>query len=139
MRQKRPRTLVVWAAAPVLVLALVAIGEESFQLANPCVIWGAAETGSFVRAPHDPCSERTVTSETKKRAGIRMAVVPGGILLGSVLGVLGTTRKNWKLSFIAGILLLLEAMALVFTLWPLSLLASAAFLWSASGDFRNRT
>jgi hypothetical protein len=83
----RARTwLAVLVALPI---SIVAIGSMAFtfsELLNPCVVWGASNSGSVYRSADRPCKEGKGVGETRMRAGFEMAVVPGVILLAAVLG-----------------------------------------------------
>ena len=134
MTRSRAKALVIVAAIPALLLAASSIGAQVSQFANPCVTWGAGENAAAVLTRDDLCRQRTMMGETEQAAAVRIILVPGVLLLAAVLGIFGTARENWKLSLIAGSVLLLEAIPLALTVWPLPLLAGGAFLWAAAED-----
>jgi hypothetical protein len=128
----RARTwLAVLVALPI---SIVAIGSMAFtfsELLNPCVVWGASNSGSVYRSADRPCKEGKGVGETRMRAGFEMAAVPGVILLAAVLGVWGTIRSREWIVVLAGCLMILEVFPLVFSFWPLALLAGVGFFWTA--------
>ena len=126
--------LAVIISLPVCCVAVRAIAIEVADLSDPCVEWGAAEDGSFRRGAGDGCAQRTGFAETRTLAEARTAAVPGMILLAAVLGVWGAARSRRKMTAIGALLVILEAIPLVFSLWPLPLLAGAGFLWLARRD-----
>jgi hypothetical protein len=134
MSRPRAKALIIVAAIPALLLGVGSIFAQLPQFGNPCVTWGAGDNATAVLTRDDACTQRTVVGETKQTAAVRIVLVPGVLLLGAVLGIWGTLRKSWKLSLISGSLLLLEAIPLALTVWPLPLLAGGAFLWAAAED-----
>jgi hypothetical protein len=115
-----------------LPISVIAVGSASYtfrQLSDPCVTWGA---GHSVGLPTSgPCNQLTGNSETKMRAIMTMVAVPGVILTAAVLGVWAAGRsRRWPM-VIAACLMLLEVFPLVFSFWPLALLAGGGFLYLA--------
>jgi hypothetical protein len=68
--------------------------------------------------------------ESKRRAVTICAVVPGGVLLSAVLGVIGAAVSRRPLIF-AGALLMLAETFVVFTMAPLTLIAGLALVFLA--------
>ncbi|MGA3026087.1 MAG: hypothetical protein ABSF98_15065 [Bryobacteraceae bacterium] len=132
----RPRTgLAVLLALPVCLVAVRAIGIEVSDFFDPCFSWAVPNPGTgFIRA-NDPCVEHSGTSETKIQAAVRTAGVSGVIILAAVLGIWGEARSRRKMTAIGACLMILEAIPLVFSVWPLPLLAGAGFIWLARRDF----
>jgi hypothetical protein len=60
-----------------------------------------------------------------------LVAVQGVILLAAVLGIWGTLRARQWMVVLAGCLMILEAIPLMFSLWPLALLAGVGFFWTA--------
>jgi len=50
------------------------------------------------------------------------------ILMASILGIWGTVRSKQAMVIISGLLMLLEGIPLVFSFWPLALLAGGGLL-----------
>jgi hypothetical protein len=68
--------------------------------------------------------------ESKLRAVAICALVPGGVLLGAVLGMIGVAVSRRPLILAGACLMLAETLA-VFTIAPLTLIAALAFLFLA--------
>jgi len=60
-----------------------------------------------------------------------MVAVQGVILLAAVLGIWGTLRSRRWTVVLAGRPMVLEAFPLIFSFWPLALLAGAGFFRTA--------
>lgn len=128
----RARTwLAVLAALPVSLFAVRAISVNLSDFFNPCVGWGVGSSGAFQRSANAPCVQVTLRSETKTQAAVQMAAVPSVVLLAAVLGVWGAARSRPKVAFAGACLMFLEAIPLVFSIWPLALIAGGGFLWVA--------
>jgi hypothetical protein len=86
----RARTwLAVLVALPI---SIVAIGSMAFtfsELLNPCVVWGASNSGSVYRSADRPCKEGKGVGETRMRAGFEMAACSRRDPPGSGAGGLG--------------------------------------------------
>jgi hypothetical protein len=65
------------------------------------------------------------------RAVVTMIAVQGVILLAAVLGISGTVRPRQWIVVLAACLMTLEAVPLVFSFWPLALLAGVGFFGTA--------
>jgi len=118
----------------VLPISIVAIGSTPYifsELVSPCVIWRASDSGSLYISANHSCKEVKGEGETRMRAVLMMVAVQGVILLAAVLGVWGTVRSRVWMVVFAGCLMILEVFPLVFSFWPLALLAGVGFLWTA--------
>ena len=118
--------LAVLVALPVSILAVRATSIQVPDFFDLCIGWGGA-------TPRTPCAVWSVMSETKLQAAVRTAAFPGVIVLAAVLGIWGVARSRRKMTLIGACLMLLEAIPLALTLWPLPLLvlAGGGFLWLA--------
>src|ERR1022692_627406 len=128
----RARTwLAVLVALPI---SIVAIGSMAFtfsELLNPCVVWGASNSGSVYRSADRPCKEGKGVGETRMRAGFGDGSCSRRDPPGSGAGGLGTIRSREWIVVLAGCLMILEVFPLVFSFWPLALLAGVGFFWTA--------
>lgn len=128
-RSTWPRTLL--ALLVTMPVALVAIGSAAHnirQLLSPCVVWSS--DAPFSRTiPHDPCEEQTGRGETKIQACFTTAAIQGVILLAAALGIWGAACSRPWMMVLGGFLMILEMAPLVFSIWPLALLAGGGFLY----------
>jgi len=124
--------LTIVIALPLSVIAMVALVKELSDQFNPCVRWEPAAFGSYRMGAGERCAQMTVRSETRSQAAIRVLAVPGVIVFGAVIGVLGTARRRPMLVFAAACLMFIEALPLVFSFWPLALVTGAWFLYVAN-------
>jgi hypothetical protein len=125
--------LVVLATAPVAGIAAWSIGRTVVELSDPCATWGnAPDQQVYIRVgPHDPCRERSVNSESKARAVIVAAFVPGGLLVAATLAIMGATLSRRKMMLTAATGMLAETLV-VFTIAPLTLIAGMSVLLLAN-------
>jgi hypothetical protein len=65
------------------------------------------------------------------RGVLVLAAVQGVIILAAVLGIWGTVRSRQWMVVLAGCLMILEVFPLVFSFFPLALLAGIGFFWTA--------
>jgi hypothetical protein len=125
--------LIVISSAPAAV-AVWSIGYTLSQVSDPCVHWngggGPAQQWSASLGPNDPCRSMTMHGESKLRAVAICALVPGGVLLSAVLGMIGVAVSRRPL-ILAGACLMLAETFVVFTIAPLTLIAGLAFLFLA--------
>ena len=77
--------------------------------------------------PHDACRTSSVHSESKARAAVRAALVPGGLLLAAMMAVAGAALSHRRVVIVAGIGMLTETL-FVFTIAPLTLIVGVSFL-----------
>jgi hypothetical protein len=127
--QRTTLLLVLLAASPIAAIAVWSISHTAIELADPCTKWNTppeqAEYGHL--GVHDPCRTFKVTAESKVRATIRAAIVPGGCLLSALLAVAGAALSRRRVVIAAGIGMLAETLV-AFTLAPLTLVAGVSFL-----------
>ena len=120
----------IWAAVlvalPISIVAIVSLAYDVSQLASPCVGWGGGNVRASTGA--SPCKQYTVDSRTRTQAARWLLGVQGGILLATALGIWGTVRSRQAMVIVAGLLILLEMIPLLFSFWPLALLAGAGLL-----------
>ncbi|MGA3079193.1 MAG: hypothetical protein ABSG56_36625 [Bryobacteraceae bacterium] len=122
--------LAVLLAAPITV---VAIGSTAYILAglmSPCVVWRGSDSGGAYASAHHPCTDLEGLGETM-RGVLVLAAVQGVIILAAVLGIWGTVRSRQWMVVLAGCLMILEVFPLVFSFFPLALLAGIGFFWTA--------
>jgi hypothetical protein len=133
VRRERVITLllVLLAALPIVAVAFWSIRQTVIGLADPCATWGQApgEQGALSVAitPQDPCKVKTVHSQSKARAAIIAAAVPGGLLASTLLAVAGATFSRRRL-ILAGAVGTLAETLVVFTIAPLTLVVGLAYL-----------
>jgi len=63
---------------------------------------------------------------------MRALAVPGVIVFAAAIGVVGVVRRRPRLVFVAASLMFLEALPLVFSVWPLALVTGGWFLYVAN-------
>jgi len=128
----------VLAALPIGLVAMRGVALEVRDLLDPCLQWGESNSGSSMipppgAQPGNPCSTRVSgTSETRQGSIIRTALVPGGILAAIALGVFGAARSQQRVAGIGAVLMLVEAVPLIFSVAPLAVLTGGVFLWVAT-------
>ena len=121
----------VLAAIISLPLGLVAVRAVAItvgQFSDPCFQWNTGNSGSATIRSDDPCRSRSGTSETQTQAVARMLIVPGGILAGLALGIIGTARSRAGLAVAGAVVVFVEAVPLLFSFAPLAVLTSGVFL-----------
>ena len=121
--------LVFVAASPVAGIAIWSISHTVIELSDPCAIWDyPPEQPVYIHVgPHDACRAPSVHTESKARAAIRAAIVPGGLLLAAMLAVAGAALSRRRVVIAAGIGMLTETLV-VFTIAPLTLVVGVSFL-----------
>jgi len=136
------RILIVLAAIvtlPTAGLALRAVTMTAWQMFDPCVRWDASgsTSGSLSSREMGGCRAVTVNGESKLRA-VTMALIPGGLLLSTVLAAIGVLRSRRWLIFAAAVLMLADT-PVVFTIAPLTAVTGLLYLILAnSGSGLNR-
>lgn len=121
--------LVLVAAAPVTAIALWSITRAVTELSDPCATWDYPP-GTPVHIhvdPHGPCPEPSAHTESRFRAAVRAALVPGGLLLAAILAITGAALSRRRMMLAAGIGMLAETLV-VFTIAPLTLVVGVSFL-----------
>ena len=121
--------LVFVAASPVAGIAIWSISHTVIELSDPCANWDypPGQPVYMHVGPHDACREPSVHTESKARAAMRTAIVPGGLLLATMLAVAGAAFSYRRLVIAAGIGMLIETLV-VFTIAPLTLVVGVSFL-----------
>ena len=119
--------LVCLLAAPIAGIALWSIGHTVTELLNPCVNWEYAPGQPISIGPHDPCRAVTAHAESKPRAFIIAATVPGGMLVACILAVAGAVLLRWRLLIAAGIGMLAETL-FVLSIAPLTFVVGLIFI-----------
>jgi len=119
-------------STPPAAVAIWSISQTLSQMSNPCVRWdgGGGPELSDPLGPNDPCKSITVQGESKLRAATMCALIPGGVLLGAVVGMIGLAVSRRRL-IVAGAFLMLAETLVVFTIAPLTLIAGLGFLFLA--------
>jgi hypothetical protein len=119
--------LVFVAASPVAAIAIWSISHTVIELSDPCASWDYPPGKGVHIGPHDVCRARSVHFESKARAAIRAAIVPGGLLLSVILAVAGAALSYKRAVIAAGIGMLTETLV-VFSMAPLTLVVGVSFL-----------
>ena len=122
--------LVFVAASPVAAIAIWSISHTVIELSDPCASWDypPEQPVSIHVGPHDACRERSVHTESKARAAVRAAIVPGGLLVSAMLAVTGAALSRRRVVIAAGIGMLTETLV-VFSIAPLTLVVGVSFLF----------
>ena len=119
--------LTLLIALPMAAIAIGTAFHKLDQLNDPCAAWDVGSSGSGYIHPGDPCSQRSGYGETKEQAYLMLAGVQGVILLAGILAVWGAAASP-KLMLLAGVLMILEAPPLLFSIGPLALLTGAGLI-----------
>jgi hypothetical protein len=82
-------------------------------------------------SPESPCRSVGGTSETKLYAVVRLLLVHGGILIASVLGIMGAFIRRPVLLVLGAGLMFLESVPLIFSFAWLTVFVSGLFLLAA--------
>jgi hypothetical protein len=131
MDQRRliPFLLALVAAAPVAAVALWSLSQTVADLSDPCATWESSSepAASIQMGPHDPCAARSFHG-AKIRTVTRAALVPGLLLIASILGLSGAVLSRPRFLFVASIVMFF-ATPVVFTIAPLTLFAAFGFLF----------
>ena len=128
----RIRVLIaVIVSAPAAVIAVWSIRYTVSQMFDPCVRWEASggTSGSFSAyiGPNDACKSTTVVGESKLRAGVVSTMVPGVVLVSTMLTTIGVAFSRRWLIFVGAILMLAET-PVVFSIAPLTLITGVLYL-----------
>jgi hypothetical protein len=124
-------TIAVLAVLPAVVLVAWSSSSTITQFWDPCVQWGIAQRGSMHSAPGGPCRTIRGTSETKSQAVVRLTLVHGGILIASLLAILGALLSRPLVSVIGAGLIFFEAIPLIWSFAWLMVFVSGLFLLAA--------
>lgn len=128
-RQLITLLLVFLATAPVAGIALWSIARAAVAVFDPCAKWGhAPDQPVYIHVgPNDPCREASVHSESKARAAIVAALVPGGLLSAALFAIAGAALSRRRMMWAAAIGMLAETIV-VFTIAPLTLFVGVSLL-----------
>jgi hypothetical protein len=123
----------VIVSAPVAAVAVWSITHTVSQMFDPCVRWepGASSRSGSMSAsigPNDVCRSVTMNGESKLRAVTTTALVPGVLLLSTLLAITGAARAHRWLVFVAAVLMLAET-PVVFTIAPLTFITGLLYLF----------
>jgi hypothetical protein len=124
--------LAIAFSGPPAGVAIWSIGSTVSQMSNPCVRWDdvVSHQLSVTLRPGDPCGSITVEGESRLRAATICALIPGGVLLGAALGIIGVAVSRRPLILASAFLMLAETLV-VFTIAPLTLIAGLGSLYLA--------
>jgi hypothetical protein len=128
--------LAIIVSAPAAAIAVWSITRTVSQIFDPCVRWEpSANSGSGSMSasigPNDVCRSVTINGESKLRAITVSALVPGIVLLSTLLAMIGVARACRWLIFVAAALMLAET-PVIFTIAPLTLCTGLLYLFFAS-------
>ena len=129
MRGTRPTLLVLAlvVAVPIAGIALWSISHTLVELSDPCVQWEHLPGEPAWVGPHGACRQVTVHYESKTRAALVAALVPGGLLAAAMLAVVAAALSRRRMMIGAAIGLLAETLA-VLSLAPLTLAAGVGLI-----------
>ena len=121
--------LVLLAAAPIAAIAVWSISHTMIELSDPCAAWdNPPEQPMHAQiGPHDACRARSIHAESRNRAAIITAIVPGGLLVAAMLAIAGAVLSRRRVLIAAGIGMLAETLV-AFTIAPLTLVAGVSIL-----------
>jgi len=128
--RRRALAIAVSIAVPLMTLAVWSTGRTIREFSDPCVYWGASQPAPTL-APGGPCPSVRVNGETKARAVGRLIVINGGILVASLLGVLGAWLARPSLLVAGAGLILMESFVQMSLLALAPMLASGLLLLAA--------
>jgi hypothetical protein len=125
--------LAVIVSAPVAAIAVWSITHTVSQMFDPCVRWepGASSRSGSMSAsigPNDVCRSVTMNGESKLRAVTTAALVPGVVLLSTLLATIGVALRRGWLILVAAVLMLAET-PVVFTIAPLTFITGLLYLF----------
>jgi hypothetical protein len=109
-----------------LPISAVAVGTLAWgvgQMFSPCLGWGGKPP-----APNRSCNAYSTASQTRIQALLSALPLQGVIILAALLGVWGTVRLRQLPVVGAGLLMLLEAIPLLWSAAPLAVLAGIGLL-----------
>src|SRR5579864_7529629 len=117
----------VIVSAPVAAVAVWSITHTVSDMLDPCTRWEPGASGrsgsmSASIGPNDVCRSVTVHGGSKLRAVTTAALVPGVLLLSTLLAIAGVALRRGWLIFFAAALMLAETPVLVFSIAPLTLI-----------------
>jgi hypothetical protein len=115
---------------PVLMVSW-SLSQTLPQFSDPCFQWGISQRGSMHISPAGPCHAMGGTSETKAQAVVRLTLIHGGILIASLLAILGALWSRPLLSVLGAGLIFFESIPLIFSFAWLTVFVSGLFLLAA--------
>ncbi len=118
------------ASVPPVLLAVNAIATTVPEFFDPCFEWGAGSSRSRKITRDDPCAAtgRGGTSETKQQAVARLLFIPGGIIAGSALGILGAARRRSAFAVLGAVVIYAASLPFMLTLASVAAFTSGAFV-----------
>jgi hypothetical protein len=123
--------IAILGALPALLLVTWSSSRTISQFWDPCFQWGISHRGSMHISPGGPCRAMGGTSETKAQAVVRLTLVHGGILIASLLAILGALLSRPLLSVLGAGLIFFEAIPLIWSFAWLTVFVSGLFLLAA--------
>jgi hypothetical protein len=133
-RVSRTRMLLaVIVSAPTAAISVWSITRTLSQMFDPCVRWDASGGTSVSVSLGSNALRKSVTvhGESKLRAGLVSALVPGVVLVSAVLATIGVAVSRPRLIFGGAVLMLAETLV-AFTIAPLTLITGLLYLLLAS-------
>ena len=120
--------LAVLVSAPTTAISAWSVAHTATQLLDPCVGWhGSGRSQGVALGPHERCRSVTVNGESRVRAITTSVLIPGLVLAGTVLAMIGVAMCRRPLVLAGAIILLCET-PVVFTIAPLTLLTGLLYL-----------
>ncbi|MCU1272867.1 MAG: hypothetical protein JWO48_298 [Bryobacterales bacterium] len=123
--------LTIIVSAPAAFISVWSITRTLSQMFDPCVRWessgGISGTLSDSIGPNDVCKSLTVHGESKFRVGTVGALVPGVVLVSTLLATIGVAVSRRWLIFVGAILMLAET-SVVLSIAPLTLITGLLYL-----------
>lgn len=119
------------AALPPILIVGWSLTRTLPQLSDPCFQWGLSQSVNGYVSPNGPCRALEGSTETKPHAVVRLVLVHGGILVATVLGVLGALLARPLISVLGAGLIFLESIPLIFSFAWLTVFVSGLFLLAA--------
>ena len=127
--------LAIAVSAPTAAIAVWSITHTVSQMLDPCVRWYAStnsRSGSMSASigPNDACRSVTMNGESKTQAVTRIVLVPGVVLMTTLLATIGVAvARRWLI--VIGAVLMLAETAVVFSIAPLTLATGLLYLFFA--------
>ena len=125
---RRSVVIAILGVLPPLILVAWSANQTLKQFYDPCFQWGMPTEASLSLSPEDPYRSIGGTAETKDQAVMRLILIHGGIVIASLLGVLGVLIVRPVVSVLGAGLILLESIPLVFSFGWLTVFASGLLL-----------
>src|SRR5271157_5753168 len=118
------------ASLPPIALAVIIVVNTVPQFSNPCFEWASPSAISHTTGPDDPCAAagRGGTSETKLQALMRLLIIPGGVMVASVLAIWGVLGHRSGLVVLGAVLMFFESLPWLLTMASVAGLTTGAFL-----------